>query len=118
MAKKSYSVDNIIFKIFIYCFIGYIIIFIYSLIVTGIDSFFGDDGSTSNLADGFTISAYNVVLNVKKNNKIDVTENITVNWYETNHHGIYKFTPLWLEYTGQDDKTIRRRSRNDKIYRI
>ena len=110
MAKKSYSVENFIFKFFKFCMFGFIFIFIYAFIVTWFNTFFDDDVSTNNLADGFTISAYNVILDVKENNVVDVTENITVNWYETNHHGIYKFTPLWLEYTGQDDKTIKRKS--------
>lgn len=62
-------------------------------------------------ADGFTIEEYNIILDVKEDNKIDVTENITVNFTKSNKHGIYKFTPLWLEYTGLDGKTIKRKSR-------
>ena len=61
-------------------------------------------------ADGFTIENYNVVLDVHEDNKVDVTENIVVNWYESKHHGIYKFTPEWLNYTGKDGKTIKRKS--------
>ena len=62
------------------------------------------------IADGFIIKKYNVILDVKENNTIDVTENITVNFRELKH-GILKKTPLWLEYTGKDGKTIKRKSK-------
>ena len=62
------------------------------------------------VADGFTIEGYEVVLDVGVDNKVDVTENIDINFYESGHHGIYKFTPRWLEYTNKDDKTVKRRS--------
>ncbi len=61
-------------------------------------------------ADGFTIEEYEVILDVGIDNKVEVTENIKVNFYESGHHGIYKFTPEWLEYTGKDGKTIKRKS--------
>ena len=67
-------------------------------------------GSSTTVADGFTIEGYEVILNVGIDNKVDVTENIHVNFYESGHHGIYKFTPYWLEYTGKDNKTIKRKS--------
>lgn len=66
--------------------------------------------SKSSKADGFTIEEFNLILDVKEDNKVDVTEEITVNWYEYGHHGIYRFIPTWLEYTGKDGKTIKRRS--------
>ena len=69
-----------------------------------------NDSNTSSVADGFTIEGYEVILDVGLDNKIDVTENIDVNFYESGHHGIYKFTPTWLEYTGNDNKTIKRKS--------
>lgn len=65
------------------------------------------------VADGFTIESYNVTLDVKENNKVYVNELIMVDWYEGGHHGIYRFIPEWLEYTGKDGKTIKRKS---KIY--
>lgn len=66
--------------------------------------------STPKSADGYTISSYNVVLDVKEDNQVDVSENINVNWNSTNHHGIYKFTPQWLKYTDKNGKTIKRKS--------
>ena len=55
--------------------------------------------STPKSADGYTISSYNVVLDVKEDNQVDVSEDINVNWNSTNHHCIYKFTHQWLKYT-------------------
>ena len=63
----------------------------------------------TSTADGFTISKYKVLLNVEKNNKVNVIEEITTDWYETGHHGIYKFTPEWLEYTDKNGKTHKRK---------
>lgn len=62
-------------------------------------------------ADGFTIERYDVSLNVSKDNKVDVVETIDVNFYESGHHGIYKFIPTWLKYTGKDGDTISRESK-------
>ncbi|MBR4350950.1 MAG: DUF2207 domain-containing protein [Bacilli bacterium] len=69
-----------------------------------------DEGKDVDPADGFTISAYKVKLDVKEDNKIDVEEDITINWTEYGHHGIYKFTPEWFKYTSKNGKTIRRKS--------
>ena len=66
---------------------------------------------TSKNADGFTIESYKIDMNVSENNSIDVKEYITVNFYETGHHGIYRFIPEWLEYTGKDNNTISRKSK-------
>ncbi len=99
--EKSQKRTKTFFKIlFIF------LIFAYFCSLYNID----DDYGTDKLADGFSISAYDIVLDVNENNVIDVTENITVDWYEKNHHGIYKFTPEWLKYTGKDGKTIKRKS--------
>ncbi len=95
-----------LYKFFIY---GCLVIMFISLINGFVGNLNGDNDGTK-LADGFTISAYNVALDVKEDNKIDVTENITVDWYEAYHHGIYKFTPIWLQYTGQDGKTVKRKA--------
>ena len=87
------------------------------LIIIGIPYIIGIAGSklmsnndANAVADGFTIEGYEVILDVGIDNKVEVTENIDINFYESGHHGIYKFTPLWLEYTGKDNKTIKRKS--------
>lgn len=63
------------------------------------------------LADGFTISNYDVTLDVKENNVVNVLEEIGTDWNEPGHHGIYRFIPEWLEYTGKNGKTIKRKAK-------
>lgn len=93
----------ILFYLFVWCMI----------LIPFIASFYTDSDNTENmkLADGFTIEAYNIILNVEEDNKVFVEEDITVDWNEDYHHGMYKFTPEWLEYTGKDGKTINRKSK-------
>lgn len=110
MAKKRKSVGGCLSSIVSFFFMGYFVIAILGALIGGISSLFEDDTDNVKLADGFTIEAYNVVLDVKEDNKVFVEEYITVNWDESYHHGIYKFTPQWLEYTGKDGKTIKRKS--------
>ena len=63
------------------------------------------DLGNSSEADGFTIDNYNVALKVSETNTIEVTEKIGINFYETGHHGIYKFVPTWLKYTNKENIT-------------
>ena len=91
----------------------YIIVFISSFIWLPILASLDNSNSSSSanqVADGFTIEGYEVDLDVGIDNKVEVTEVININFYESGHHGIYKFTPYWLEYTGKDGKTIKRKS--------
>ncbi|MGN1378795.1 MAG: DUF2207 domain-containing protein [Bacilli bacterium] len=62
-------------------------------------------------ADGFTIEQYKIVMDVNESNSVDVKEYITVNFYESGHHGIYRFIPFWLEYTNKDGVTQSRESK-------
>ena len=68
-----------------------------------------DEGSSSP-ADGFTISSYDVVLDVDKDNKVHVEESIGIDFFETGHHGIYRFVPSWLRYTDKDGNTESRKA--------
>ncbi len=68
------------------------------------------DDSPNTVANGFTIEKYNVVLDVKEDNQINVTENITVNWDSNYHHGIIRFIPEWLEYTSKKGNIYKRKS--------
>lgn len=110
MAKKKRRASGCLSSIVSIFFFGYFVIAILGAIIGGISSAFGDDTENVKLADGFTIEGYNVVLDVQEDNKVYVTEYITVDWNENYHHGIYKFTPQWLKYTGKDGKTIKRKS--------
>ena len=62
-------------------------------------------------ADGFTIEKYDVSLDVSKDNIVDVTETLYVSFFVSGKHGIYKFVPTWLKYTGKDGDTISRQSK-------
>lgn len=110
MAKKKNRVSGCLTAIWKFFWLGFFGIYILGAIIGGISSIFEDDTENVKLADGFTIEGYNVVLDVKEDNKVYVTEYITVDWNESYHHGIYKFTPQWLKYTGKDGKTIKRKS--------
>ena len=91
--------------------IAFIIIGLFMLLsILSSNSSNSGSSSKSSKADGFTIDEFNLILNVNEDNTVDVTEKITVNWYESGHHGIYRFVPTWLEYTGKDGNTIKRRS--------
>ena len=65
----------------------------------------------TSTADGFTIEEYKIIMDVNESNSIDVKEYITVNFYETGHHGIYRFIPTWLKYTNKDGITQSRQSK-------
>ena len=90
--------------------ICFVLPFFFILLSFGVAFTIDKNTDTPSVADGFTISSYLVKLDVKEDLKVDVTEEITVNWYNTNHHGIYKFTPEWYEYTSKDGKTTKRKS--------
>ncbi|WP_461811671.1 DUF2207 domain-containing protein [Faecalimonas sp.] len=97
-------------KIIKYIFYGSVAIVLLVNMLRGVDDYFGTDDKQVKVADGFTIENYQIILDVKQDNKVDVNENITVNWNEEYHHGLVKFIPRWLEYTGKDKKTIKRKS--------
>ncbi|MBQ4031637.1 MAG: DUF2207 domain-containing protein [Bacilli bacterium] len=68
-----------------------------------------DDGG-GTVADGFTISSYKVTLDVTEDYLVHVTEDIMIDFYESGHHGIYKFVPYWLQYTDKDGNTKSRKA--------
>ncbi len=117
MARKKKGCLTSIENFFKWTLVGFLVIIYYGsiysmgVVFNEIISILDDSADENiHLADGFEISSYNVVLDVKEDNKIDVTENLTVDFKYINKHGIYKFTPQWLEYTGKDGKTIKRKS--------
>lgn len=99
---------------FLGCFI--FIISIYASLAIMFEEY--DEINNTRLADGFTISAYDIILDVKENNTIDVTENITVNFTNAYKHGLYKFVPVWLEYTNKDGQTTSRKSLVSNFYAV
>ena len=64
------------------------------------------DGLSSNnhtyISSEFDIEEYNVVLDVDDDNKVDVTEIVTINIPSDEFNGIYKSIPIWEEYYNKD----------------
>lgn len=59
------------------------------------------------ISSEFEIVNYDVVMDVDRNNRVDVTENIVVNIPDNNFNGIYKSIPKWLKYydlNGKENK--------------
>jgi len=56
----------------------------------------------SYISSAFDIEDYNVVLDVDDDNKVDVTEVVTIDIPSSNFNGIYKSIPLWEEYYNKD----------------
>ena len=112
MSKVKYFFNKVYSKFKIGCivilFIFFGIPFIFGFIGSVFESL--NEEEKISLADGFTIEKYDVVLDVKEDNKVDVTENLTVNFTSAYKHGIYKYTPEWWEYKGMDGKAIKRKS--------
>ena len=75
--------------------IGGFFLLIFSFLVFG--SFYFQyiqkDSKNDSVAEGFTIESYDVVLDVEEDDVINVSEDVTVNFYESGHHGIYRFIP-------------------------
>lgn len=106
--KSSSKVNKIYNWSFVFLAIGCVIS---SLFLSIIINSLRNSSSEVKSADGYTIESYKVVLDVSENNSIDVKEDITVDFYENGHHGIYRFIPEWLEYTAKDNKTISRKAK-------
>ncbi len=102
--KKLLEFFSIVFFI-----LGIISLIICSVLI--VRFFSNSTKSTDSVADGFTIESYEVNLDVDSNNKIHVTEDINVNFYEDGHHGIFRFIPEWLKYTSKNNKTMSRRAK-------
>lgn len=65
----------------------------------------------SYISSEFDIEDYNIVLDVDRDNKIDVTEQFTVNLPSgKSFNGIYKSIPLWQKYH-KNDKEIKKKAK-------
>lgn len=63
----------------------------------------------SYISSEFEVKDYNVVLDVDKDNKVDVTEIVTVNIPTSEYNGIYKSISLWEEYYNKDDEKTKKK---------
>ena len=96
----------------IFLYIGGFLILIFGIFALA--SFYGQyfmkEDNSKTVADGFTIKSYDVILDVDKDDVINVSENVTVHFYESGHHGIYRFIPEYLKYTDKTGKTKSRKA--------
>lgn len=87
-----------------------ILLFVWSLLLVTIPFFVSKVESNryknngSYISSEFDIVNYDVVMNVDKDNKVDVTENIVVNIPNSDFNGIYKSIPTWLKYYNTNNK--------------
>lgn len=61
------------------------------------------------ISSDYDIESYDVILDVDKDNKVDVTENIKINIPSNNYNGIYKSFSLWQNYYNKDMKNVKKR---------
>ncbi len=64
-----------------------------------------------NNENNFVIENFEVELNVREDNKVEVKEIIDVKFLKQDSHGIYRAIPIWDKYTGNDGKTIDKRTK-------
>ena len=86
-----------------------------SSLINAAESNRADDDYSVSSADGYTVEKYVVEMDVSEKNSIDIRELITVNFYDENHHGIYRFIPEWLKYTNKDGVIQSREARISKL---
>ena len=100
--RKYYTVGKALTIIGFLCLIGFGLYIVIGHFFTSTDE---------KVADGFKIDSFQVKLDVNEMNSIKVHEEIGINFYEEFHHGIYRFIPEWLEYTGKNNITESKRAR-------
>lgn len=66
-------------------------------------------GSNTYISSEYDIESYDVVLDVDKDNKVDVTENIKINIPSNSYNGIYKSFSLWQNYYNSDMKRTKKK---------
>ncbi len=62
--------------------------------------------NSSYISSAFDIDDYNVILDVDDDNKVDVTENVTVNIPNSEYKGIYRSIPLWEESSDNKKRKV------------
>ncbi len=100
----------------IFLALGFLSMIVFSIIL--LDNRANRTSVPTSHADGFTIEEYKIIMDVSESNSVDVKEYITVNFYESGHHGIYKFIPSWLEYTSKDGITQSRKAKLSNLKAI
>ena len=85
-----------------------LLLFIIPFVTVKIQDSLSNDNH-SYISSEFDIEEYNVVLDVDEDNKVDVTETVTINIPSGNFNGIYKTIPLWEEYYNKDLKKSKKK---------
>ena len=70
---------------------------------------FSSSNNNSYISSEFDIDEYNVVLDVDDDNKVDVTEIVTINIPSDEFNGIYKSIPIWERYYNKDLKESKKK---------
>ena len=91
--------------------IGCIILVVAGISISTNNYYKNSDAGVGGGDGGFTIEDYDIDLDVSEKNTIKVKESINVNFTEAGHHGIYKFIPVWLQYTNKDGETESRKAK-------
>lgn len=66
-------------------------------------------GNDTYISSDYNIENYDVILDVDKDNKVDVTENIKVKIPGNNYNGIYRSFSLWQSYYNKDMKSTKKK---------
>ena len=105
MKKRNNTLKTIIL-LFVWTLLLVIIPFFASKVENNI---FKNNGSY--ISSEFEIVNYDVVMDVDRNNRVDVTENIVVNIPDNDFNGIYKSVPKWLKYYDSNGKKYKKKIR-------
>lgn len=96
-------------KVMVIFFIWIVLLILIPLITSKINDIKKKE-NISYISSGYEIEKYDIALDVGKNSKIDVTENITIKVpNDGQFNGIYKSIPLWQRYYNEDGKEIKRK---------
>ncbi len=85
------------------------------LMISIISIFTTTDNFEYKSDSSFSISSYDVKIDVSSDNVASIEETIVVNFTQEGNYGIFRTLPYWLKYTGKDGKTISRRFELDEI---
>ena len=84
-----------------------VLIFVIAICLSITNISFAEENSDKN----FEIESFDIELNVKENNKVEVKETLEVHFFKEDSHGIYRAIPIWENYTGEDGKNVDKRAK-------
>ena len=84
-----------------------VLLFAITICLSITNNSFAEENDESN----FIIENFDIELNVREDNKVEVKETLDVHFLKEDSHGIYRAVPIWSQYTGEDGKTIEKRAK-------